>query len=337
MKCLIIYEGLGGVQWHRLQVPFERMHLDGAMEVMHTNDLFTATEQEQKKLSAFDVAVFNSNITEYMQPHRVFNMLRRQGVKIVIDVDDYWKLPKGHIISHYYKRTGKTGAILWQIKNADEVWCTNKVLQKSILDEAGRKAVVIPNAIDPQKSPRDKLEYNYERPFYWGSVTHYDDLMLIKDMDIEVVGYARNEDGKIDPEWKRIMKQMPNASFRKGYKDVTEYHKLFWPRGVAVVPLKNTKFNRHKSFLKVIEAGYYQKPIITSDVHPYSAIGQNWKHIIRVKHPSDFPKRLKTLLAHKDMQDDLRFALHDLIQRKYMIWHTNDIRINRLYDLVYGN
>lgn len=331
MKILLIYDGLGGVQWHRLHVPMERMQLDGHAEVLHTTDLANIDPKEIQKLSQFDVAIFNGNITETMKCQYVFAMLKSQGVRIVIDVDDYWVLPKGHPVKPYFDYTRRGEATPWQIRNADEVWTTNGRLKKECL-KYNKHVCVIPNSIDPEKSPLEGNEYT-DKVFYQGSVTHREDLRLIKEMEITIVG-AGKVGGDYDPEWKRIMDMMPNAKFEDAYSDVREYHKLYLDKGISVIPLVRNKFNSYKSSLKVIESGWYSKPVIVSNVPPYSGFGKHFRDLIYVDHPQDFYKRVEALKGDRAMQDDLRLSLNDLIKRKYMIWHTNQLRLQRLTALM---
>ena len=51
---------------------------------------------------------------------------------------------------------------------------------------------------------------------------------------------------------------------------VTSYAKNYANFDVSLAPLKNHIFNRVKSQLKVIEAGFYKKALIASDIGPYT-------------------------------------------------------------------
>ena len=46
-----------------------------------------------------------------------------------------------------------------------------------------------------------------------------------------------------------------------------KYSELYDHYDVFIAPLADTKFNKHKSELKMIEAGFKHKPIIVSDVY----------------------------------------------------------------------
>ena len=49
-------------------------------------------------------------------------------------------------------------------------------------------------------------------------------------------------------------------------RPITTYAKNYSKFDVSLAPIKDTMFNRMKSQLKVIEAGFYKKAIIASDI-----------------------------------------------------------------------
>jgi len=65
------------------------------------------------------------------------------------------------------------------------------------------------------------------------------------------------------PSWLKILEGV-NAN---------EYGTLYRHFDIAIAPLQNTKFNHHKSPLKIAEAGAYRLPIVVSAVDPY---GLHW-------------------------------------------------------------
>ena len=53
-------------------------------------------------------------------------------------------------------------------------------------------------------------------------------------------------------------------------KPVTSYASNYRLFDVSLAPIKNHIFNRVKSQLKVIEAGFYKKALIASNLGPYT-------------------------------------------------------------------
>jgi hypothetical protein len=64
--------------------------------------------------------------------------------------------------------------------------------------------------------------------------------------------------------------QYDESYVRVWTQPVTSYAKNYSKFDVSLAPIKNTMFNRMKSQLKVIEAGFYKKALIASDLGPYT-------------------------------------------------------------------
>ena len=67
-----------------------------------------------------------------------------------------------------------------------------------------------------------------------------------------------------------ILTNLDESYVRVWTQPVTSYAKNYSKFDVSLAPIKNTMFNRMKSQLKVIEAGFYKKAIIASDLGPYT-------------------------------------------------------------------
>jgi hypothetical protein len=98
---------------------------------------------------------------------------------------------------------------------------------------------------------------------------------------------------------------------------------------MALIPLQDNKFNRMKSELKMIEAGYFKKAVIVSNVHPYTNAISN-KNCLSVGVRQDWEQKIRGLLKNHKWQDDLRFELNELILNKYLIEHQNGERIRAM-------
>jgi glycosyltransferase involved in cell wall biosynthesis len=79
---------------------------------------------------------------------------------------------------------------------------------------------------------------------------------------------------------------------------------------ILLVPLDNNRFNRCKSELKFIEAGFSQTAVIASNVIPYSNFGSNGKDCLLVKEntPEEWAKVVKRLIRDRDTIDRLAKA-----------------------------
>jgi len=106
---------------------------------------------------------------------------------------------------------------------------------------------------------------------------------------------------------------------------------------ISLAPIKNHVFNRMKSQLKVIEAGFYKKALIASNVGPYTI---DLKHAMKngeftdgnallvdeVKSHSDWAKHIKKLVENPDMIKELGLRLYDTVKDTYDLNKVSDKR-----------
>ena len=111
-------------------------------------------------------------------------------------------------------------------------------------------------------------------------------------------------------------------------RPVTSYAKNYSKFDISLAPIKNHIFNRMKSQLKVIEAGFYKKALIASEVGPYTI---DLKHCLdkgnftdgnallvsEYKNHSDWAKYVKKLVDNPNMITDLGERLYETVKDKY--------------------
>jgi glycosyltransferase involved in cell wall biosynthesis len=111
-------------------------------------------------------------------------------------------------------------------------------------------------------------------------------------------------------------------------RPVTSYAKNYSKFDISLAPIKNHVFNRMKSQLKVIEAGFYKKAIIASNVGPYTI---DLKHALKNgeftdgnallvdehRNHGDWSKYIKKLVDNPNMIKDLGERLYETVKDKY--------------------
>jgi len=109
---------------------------------------------------------------------------------------------------------------------------------------------------------------------------------------------------------------------------VTSYAKNYAKFDVSLAPIKNHIFNRMKSQLKVIEAGFYKKAIIASNIGPYTI---DLKHALKYgefvdgnallvnegRNHSDWAKYIKKLVNNQTWAEDLGERLYETVKDTY--------------------
>ena len=141
----------------------------------------------------------------------------------------------------------------------------------------------------------------------------------------------------ISPEYKNFLDKFSEGDYpaiqnenyvRVWTRPVETYAKNYSNFDISLAPIKNHIFNRMKSQLKVIEAGFYKKALIASNVGPYTI---DLKHALKngeftngnallvdeSKNHSDWVKSIKKLVDNPNMITDLGERLYETVSQKY--------------------
>ena len=141
----------------------------------------------------------------------------------------------------------------------------------------------------------------------------------------------------ISPEYKIFLDKFKEEDYpaiqnenyvRVWTRPVESYARNYSNFDISLAPIKNHIFNRMKSQLKVIEAGFYKKALIASNVGPYTI---DLKHAMKngeftdgnallvdeVKNHSDWAKNIKKLVDNPNMITDLGEKLYETVSQKY--------------------
>ena len=120
-------------------------------------------------------------------------------------------------------------------------------------------------------------------------------------------------------------------------RPVTSYAKNYSKFDISLAPIKNHIFNRMKSQLKVIEAGFYKKAIIASNVGPYTI---DLKHALKNgqftdgnallvnenNNHSDWSKNIKKLVENPNMIKELGERLYETVKDTYDLNKVTETR-----------
>ena len=281
----------GGVFYHRLQIPYEDLLMRGFLVK------FGQLDEIDKYKDVMTHLVVNRGVSS--KNHRAFKaMLLKNNIKLILDIDDWWVLPR----SHANRNAQKTQDIIWTLKIADEIHTTNAYLAEKVQKENPYVPIwILPNAIDTRRGQWEDIEK--EDGFnvgYMGALHHDEDLT-----------YNRINLAGLNSYSIPYYKERLNASNEFERADWSDYGKLYKKIHVSIAPLAPSTFNKCKSNLKALEAGFTKTCIIAQDMHPYTPF-LNESNSILCKGPAHWEQELKNLdperckaLAeqlHKDVQ-----------------------------------
>ena len=122
--------------------------------------------------------------------------------------------------------------------------------------------------------------------------------------------------------------ELSESYVRVWTKPVQSYAKNYSKFDVSLAPIKNTMFNRMKSQLKVIEAGFYKKAIIASNLGPYTIdlvhslqngnfVDGNALLVDENRNHSDWAKYIEKLQKNPNWVKDLGERLYESVKDKY--------------------
>ena len=141
----------------------------------------------------------------------------------------------------------------------------------------------------------------------------------------------------VTPKYKEFLSKFEEKEFfglenenyvRVWTRPVTTYAKNYSKFDISLAPIQNHIFNRMKSQLKVIEAGFYKKALIASNVGPYTI---DLKHALdkgqftngnallvnESNNHSDWTKNIKKLVENPNMIVDLGERLYETVKDRY--------------------
>ena len=141
----------------------------------------------------------------------------------------------------------------------------------------------------------------------------------------------------VSPEYKKHLELFSETQFsgeesesylRVWTKPVTSYARNYSKFDISLAPIKQHIFNKVKSQLKVIEAGFYKKALIASDFGPYTI---DLKHALQngeytdgnallvkdSKNHSDWAKYVKKLVQNPNMRIDMGERLYEHVSQRY--------------------
>lgn len=320
MRIISYVNKNSGPGYHRIILPLMLMN---DVDVYITNDL--KVEDFEK---GCDVFMYNRVLPHHAMP-QIKELQRKYGFKICVDIDDYWELDEHHILYDEYQRIEFAKQQIHHIQEADVILTTHSRLAEEI-KPFNPNAHVCPNAI-PHKGQFDlEREPHYLTRLFWqGSITHREDILILakpidslgpiaKNIKMIMGGYTEGE-----PEW-YDMAITYTANLKHQYKlipgvPVTEYYNQYAHADICLIPLVNSRFNRHKSNLKVLEAANLGLPVIASNVNPYLDMP-----LFYCKCSQDWVKHITKLVGSRKRQKEAGAELKEFCDLNY-----NFNKINR--------
>lgn len=311
-----------GPHYHRLIAPLMLMK---DVDMLVTNEPTNAQFEH-----GCDIFMFNRVLPDGGLA-KIKELQAKYDFKICIDLDDYWILDEHHILYEEYKAWNFAKTQVEHIQAADVVIVTNDRLAVAVA-EYNKNVHICPNAIPKQgQFDIEREPYYLTRLFWQGSDTHRADVNLLRaplnvlgplspKMKMIMAGYAEDHE-----DWYHMVQDY-TAQLKHQYKlipyaPITDYYKAYAQADICLIPLINSRFNRHKSNLKILEAANLGLPCIVSEVHPYLDLP-----VLYCRSSSDWIKHIKRLVGSRKRQKEAGQELAEFVQQHYNFNRINNMR-----------
>lgn len=294
---VIVNRNSRGKSYHRLFAP-----LEGYDNVSFFDGIVTDNPP-----SNYDIIVMNSSC---LQPIEVLEWCKYQGVKIVIDLDDFVSLPTDHINYNVFKNAVYAQHTRRIIAMADMVWCASKELAKHFGGQ------YIPNAINTDHEQwQQPYEPTHDIVYTGGSQNIPYLVQTLSKMKHNKASMICNGYLPSEKAWRSLSDLFGDKFEGLPPQSEYEYGKVYAKGRIAIAPVKDTWHNKFKSNLKILEAAAYKIPIICSNAYCYKGapvLYENWH------------ENIKRLRRSEQMRVDMGARLHE-----YATEHFNFKTINQ--------
>jgi len=183
IRILAIPPDTHGVGKYRILDPFkfigdnysQEFHVDIIFDVENNDDVF----------KNYDVVVFHSFIhkTKHEDNINRIKYLKTQGIKVIMDIDDFWSPDQKHPMYKQIRESGLPTKKVEMMKLVDYVTCTTDFFANTIRTRLNIKNVLVfPNSIDPNENQfQPKPTKSDKIRFGWlGGSTHLHDLEILR-------------------------------------------------------------------------------------------------------------------------------------------------------------
>lgn len=182
IKLLAITPDSHGVGKYRIMDPYKFIG-DNYMDEIHVDIAYNVTNTDEA-FDGYDVVVFHTFIHQLPHEENVKRVkwLKEKGVKVIIDIDDFWAVDQRHPMFHKIRVEKIAEKRVELLRMADFITTTTPIFAKTLKERLNvNNIIVFPNAIDPNEPqfqpnpiPSDKVRFGW-----LGGSSHLHDLDLM--------------------------------------------------------------------------------------------------------------------------------------------------------------
>jgi hypothetical protein len=337
MNILALYQTGSGCCYHRVYNPLRYLPMqegDSLVTISNTSSLYEGQFEQA------DIVFFN-RLPHFLSNEKLFELKAKYGFKLVVDIDDFWRLYDHHILYSNWAENNVSARIEECLTFANVITTTNNALATKA-KELNSNVEVVPNALPFGEGQFDytPIKHTSINVLYAGGSSHLHDLksigLFFRRLGIDeeflekgkfiFAGYNNNENSKDSVYSKMYNVIEPIRKFQlKPPLSIHNYMDHYDHADISIAPLELNSFNLFKSQLKTIEAACKKIPILTSANLPYK-IDDGIQGLTLCQFPSDFIKKVKYYLQNPLKIQEDGVALYEAIKEKYDFQKINKNR-----------
>lgn len=301
--------------WYRCHVPGMELLRRGHDVVLY---------EDVHSVAGRDSDVLVVQATVHPELLKEIARLRALGRLTVYDMDDDpFALHPDNPGQHFWGRPDVQEMLIQMLRAVDVVTTTTPELAET-LQRFNRNVVVLPNQLPSEHWPKERLPIKDERSLVvgWaGSTSHAPDLWEIHDILLQLLERFSNLEVQLAgarPEWFRSLH--PRMKFLQPVR-IEQYAKLISGFDIALAPLIDSRFNRAKSDLKVVEYGMLGLPVVASKTPAYGRFLRNGDNGFLAGSSKDWLQRITALVEDRELRDRLGGSLRRAAQNRVIERH----------------
>lgn len=310
-----------------------------------------------EKVKQFDAIFYHAALEQVDQVSAQITFLKSLGIKIILDIDDFWDYHISHPYYNLAKQINLKEKTTRGFKKADLITTTSDFFVER-LKKYNNNVVCLPNSLDlnEKQCQINNTDHELTHIGFVGGSSHLEDIKLLrgvfnslsnKKTQMQLCGFNVTKETALQSVWLKMEEIFTNNHKLKDpnfvdylfeFKQTEAYpnqaemeYKRVWTKSIitymhsyddldiCVAPLTNIEFNYFKSNLKMLEAGIKKKPIIVSGVQPYldGVHGENCLIVEPRKEHKNWIKYVNQLVDSKQMQIDLGENLYNYVTANF--------------------
>lgn len=345
MNLFALTADSGGCMHYRLGLPWGVLAKRGLVQARVNADM---VEERNARIEAADVLVFQSPASEMMLRYAEAKREMESSQTLVVEHDDnpyavspfnpsYVKFGTEDVFleddgtgkARFLWRDGESGFDIERNKRllrrfesiaglADLVTTTTRPLADVFAGIGVAAVSVLPNCIDTEVWKPVSIPHNGLRMGWQGGFSHYEDLMVLKDVLPDLpYGVVPVVSGWTPP----VLTSLCGGRLESHewvHIEAHPYKQAMLALDFAVIPLVDNEFNACKSAIKWVEYSALGVPVIASNVGPYAAeIVDGETGLLVPNEPAEWKHAISRMVCDGELRKRLARNAREDVSRRF--------------------